>query len=72
MIQLSEFSKDYFKNDYDSNWVLGIEEKQKVTDKDLEEYIEKIIKENELRWNQKDFYSPSKKRRKIREEYKQS
>ena len=40
------------------------------TKEDLEKYIEYLIDDNEIRWKGKDFYSPSKKRRKIREEYK--
>ena len=69
--QLRLTKESYFKNDYDGNWVLGTKN-IKPTDKDIEKYIESLIEENELRWKWKDFYSPSKKRRKIREEYKQS
>ena len=69
--QLRLTKEAYFKNDYDGNWVLGTKN-IKPTDKDIEEYIESLIEENELRWKWKDFYSPSKKRRKIREEYKQN
>ena len=66
--QLRLTKESYFKNDYDGNWVLGTKN-IKPTDKDIEKYIESLIEENELRWKWKDFYSPSKKRRKIREEY---
>ena len=69
--QLRLTKESYFKNDYDGNWVLGTKN-IKPTDKDIEKYIESLIEENELRWKWKDFYSPSKKRRKIRTEYKQS
>ena len=69
--QLRLTKEAYFKNDYDGNWVLGTKN-IKPTDKDIEKYIESLIEENELRWKWKDFYSPSKKRRKIRTEYKQS
>ena len=69
--QLRLTKESYFKNDYDGNWVLGTKN-IKPTDKDIEKYIESLIEENELRWKWKDFYSPSKKRRKIREEYKQN
>lgn len=68
--QLRLTKEAYFKKDYDGNWVLGTKN-IKPTDKDIEKYIESLIDENELRWKWKDFYSPSKKRRKIREEYKQ-
>lgn len=69
--QLRLTKESYFKNDYDGNWVLGTKN-IKPTDKDIEKYIESLIEDNELRWKWKDFYSPSKKRRKIRTEYKQS
>ena len=60
--------ESYFKNDYDGNWVLGAKN-IKPTDKDIEKYIESLIEENRLRWELKDFYSPSKKWEKIRTEY---
>lgn len=66
--QLRLTKESYFKNDYDGNWVLGTKN-IKPTDKDIEKYIESLIEENELRWKWKDFYSQSKKRRKIRTDY---
>lgn len=67
--QLRLTKEFYFKKDYDGKRVLGSKE-MNVTDKDLEEYIEELIEENELRRKWKDFYKPWKKWRKIWEEYK--
>lgn len=67
--QLRLTKESYFKNDYDGNWVLGTKN-IKPTDKDIEKYIESLIEENRLRWKWKDFYSPSKKWKKIWDEYK--
>ena len=68
---LSKMKSDYCKIWYDGYWIIG-DETTYWTKEDLEKYIEQLIDDNEIRWKWKDFYSPSKKRRKIREEYKQS
>ena len=68
---LSKMKSDYCKIWYDGYWIIG-EDTVYWTKEDLEKYIEQLIDDNEIRWKGKDFYSPSKKRRKIREEYKQS
>lgn len=67
--QLRLTKESYFKNDYDGNWVLGTKN-IKPTDKDIEKYIESLLEENRLRWKWKDFYSPSKKWKKIWNDYK--
>ena len=68
---LSKMKSDYCKIWYDGYWIIG-DETTYWTKEDLEKYIEQLIDDNEIRWKWKDFYSPSKKRRKIREEYKQN
>ena len=68
---LSKMKSDYCKIWYDGYWIIG-DETTYWTKEDLEKYIEQLIDDNEIRWKGKDFYSPSKKRRKIREEYKQN
>ena len=68
---LRKMKSDYCKIWYDGYWIIG-EDTVYWTKEDLEKYIEYLIDDNEIRWKGKDFYSPSKKRRKIREEYKQS
>ena len=69
--QLKEWSASYFKNDYDENWVIWtLKHKKSEVDKYLEEtYIPELIRENELRWKWKDFYSPSRKWREIWTKY---
>lgn len=66
---LSKMKSDYCKIWYDGYWIIG-DGTTYWTKEDLEKYIEYLIDDNEIRWEWKDFYSPSKKRRKIREDYK--
>lgn len=65
---LRKMKDDYCKIWYDGYWIIG-DETTYWTKEDLEKYIEYLIDDNEIRWKGKDFYSPSKKRRKIWEEY---
>ena len=68
---LRKMKDDYCKIWYDGYWIIG-EDTVYWTTEDLEKYIEYLIDDNEIRWKWKDFYSPWKKWRKIRETYKES
>lgn len=60
---LIERKEAYFKKWYETNWDYG---QWKI---DLYDYIEELIKENEVRWKGKSFHTPRKNRRGIRDKF---